>query len=54
MPIYEFKCMDCGETFTLKMTVVEMETTKVTCPKCGSEKIMKIISSFHAMTSKKS
>lgn len=54
MPMYEFKCMDCGEVFTVKMSVMEMENTKVTCPKCGSEKVMKMISSFNAMTSKKS
>lgn len=52
MPMYEFKCMDCGEVFTVKMSVMEMENTKVTCPKCGSEKVMKMISSFNAMTSK--
>ncbi len=54
MPIYEFQCMDCKEIFTLKMSVMEMEKTKITCPKCGSENVKKMISKFHAMTSKKS
>lgn len=54
MPTYEFQCMNCGETFTVKMTVKEMEDAKVTCPKCGSENVKKMISQFSAMTSKKS
>lgn len=54
MPTYEFQCMNCKNTFTLKMSVTEMEKTKVTCPKCGSENVKKVISSFHTVTSKKS
>ncbi|GLI54262.1 MULTISPECIES: FmdB family zinc ribbon protein [Thermodesulfovibrio] len=54
MPIYEFKCMNCGKTFTVKMTVMEMEKSKITCPKCGSENVKKVISQFSTITSKKS
>lgn len=54
MPLYEFKCMKCGEIFTVKLSVSELETAKVTCPKCGSDSVMKMITNFTAMTSKKS
>lgn len=53
MPIYEFQCMNCKETFTVKMTVMEMEKAKITCPKCSSEKVEKTISQFYTVTSKK-
>jgi hypothetical protein len=36
------------------MAVEEMEKSKVTCPKCGSENIKKLISPFSTVTSKKS
>lgn len=54
MPTYEFQCMNCKEIFTLKMSIIEMEKTKIVCPKCGSEDVNKMISQFHAITSKKS
>lgn len=54
MPLYEFQCMKCMQTFTVKMTMMELEKTKVTCPQCGSENVKKIISQFHTVTSKKS
>ncbi|MCS7215879.1 MAG: zinc ribbon domain-containing protein [Thermodesulfovibrio sp.] len=54
MPVYEFQCMDCKKTFTVKMSVMEMEKANITCPKCGSKNVKKMISSFHTMTSKKS
>ncbi len=53
MPTYDFHCMNCKETFTVKMTVKDMERAKLTCPKCGSENVKKRISQFNAITSKK-
>ncbi|WP_353683507.1 zinc ribbon domain-containing protein [Thermodesulfovibrio sp. 3907-1M] len=54
MPLYEFQCQKCNETFTKKMSISEMEKTKVRCPKCKSQKVKKVISGFYSITSKKS
>ena len=54
MPLYEFQCKNCNETFTKKMKVDEMEKEKVKCPKCGSQEVQRIISGFYTVTSKKS
>lgn len=55
MPLYDYKCKNCGESFSLVMSMSEKEkTTKVKCPKCESENVTQIYSSFFAKTSKKS
>jgi putative FmdB family regulatory protein len=45
MPIYEYRCEECGEGFEL---LVRSTAQKVapTCPRCGSEKVRKAISLF--------
>ena len=45
MPIYEYRCDECGEKFEL---FVRSATQKAvpTCPKCGSQKARKNISLF--------
>jgi len=42
MPIYEYKCENCGERFEKLIYNDE----KIECPKCGSEKVRKLISLF--------
>ncbi|WP_022853827.1 FmdB family zinc ribbon protein [Thermodesulfatator atlanticus] len=42
MPIYEFTCADCGETFEELVLGGKIEGLK--CPKCGSERVEKIMS----------
>ncbi|MDD5748038.1 MAG: zinc ribbon domain-containing protein [Actinomycetota bacterium] len=42
MPIFEYKCMDCGEKFEKLITGNE----KVECPKCGKAKLQKLWSVF--------
>ena len=37
MPIYEFACSECGESFE-KMSSMSARDQKVECPKCGSKK----------------
>jgi putative FmdB family regulatory protein len=45
MPIYEFDCQDCGDSFeSLVMSFSRIDG--VTCPECKSEKIQKKISTF--------
>ncbi len=42
MPIYEFVCEDCGETFEELVLGGAIEGIK--CPKCASEKVKKLMS----------
>lgn len=43
MPIYEYKCNDCGEVFELLSTSAK-DNKKVVCTKCSSENATKLIS----------
>jgi putative FmdB family regulatory protein len=54
MPTYEFQCEKCNKTFDVTMSVSEYDEKKVTCPKCGGNKLKRVISSFRTITSKKS
>jgi putative FmdB family regulatory protein len=49
MPIYEFECEKCGETFDALLPVGG--EGKATCPKCKSKKVKKLLSSFFSKTS---
>jgi putative FmdB family regulatory protein len=42
MPIFEFKCEECGEKFE-KLVYSNEE---ICCPKCGSKNLKKLISLF--------
>jgi len=54
MPTYEYRCKDCGHQFVEVLQVKEHENYKPQCPKCKSQKVEQIISSFFAKTSRKS
>ena len=43
MPLYEFKCADCGNKFS---EIRKIGDYNAVCPKCGSAKTEKMISSF--------
>jgi len=45
MPIYEFKCNDCGRKFSFLIGVVA-DSKKPSCPRCRSENLTKLISRF--------
>ena len=44
MPIYEYKCNECGQTFSLLRFSSSKEPVK--CRSCGTQDVRKIISSF--------
>lgn len=54
MPLYEYLCEACHKTFTKVLTLKEHEEQKLTCPKCGSKKVVQEASAFFAVTGKKS
>jgi len=43
MPLFEYRCQDCGEQFE---TVVFDRNRQVTCKKCHSARVEKLISVF--------
>jgi putative FmdB family regulatory protein len=54
MPHYVFRCDACRKEFTEILHISELETAKVKCPHCGSNKVVQQVAEFAAMTSKKS
>jgi len=43
MPIYEYRCHECGEKFEV---LVFSHTERIICDKCGSEATERLMSSF--------
>ena len=54
MPMYDYKCLDCGEESLVVLTLKQHESHKVPCPKCSSSKMQQLSTSFVAHTTKKS
>ncbi|WP_414675446.1 FmdB family zinc ribbon protein [Methylocaldum sp.] len=54
MPIYEYRCQQCGERFEQRESLAEHEVAKPKCLKCGSDKVTRAFTGFYAKTSKKS
>jgi putative FmdB family regulatory protein len=44
VPIYEYRCRECGEDYEMLVSLVSKELPP--CPKCGSEKVNKQMSLF--------
>lgn len=44
MPIYEFRCMKCGNLFE-KLFIKPDEKVDIACPKCNSDSFERVISS---------
>lgn len=43
MPIYEFRCIKCGEVFE-KLFMSRDEKVDITCPHCKSEMVERVVS----------
>jgi len=50
MPIFEFKCLACGEEFEVFLKNKE-EISQVRCKSCGSEKIERLMSIVNSIIS---
>ncbi|MCL4458735.1 MAG: zinc ribbon domain-containing protein [Chloroflexi bacterium] len=44
MPLYEYKCMNCGQRF--ERVIRSNEPVKIECPDCGSERVQRLVSVF--------
>lgn len=43
MPIFEFRCLQCGNLFE-KLFLEQQEEIELKCPGCGSESLNRVIS----------
>ncbi len=54
MPSYEYHCQTCDHEFVVYMSFKERDTVDVRCPQCKGTEVKQVLSSFVAVTSKKS
>jgi putative FmdB family regulatory protein len=54
MPVYDYRCGDCKQTFEQVLTLREHDSEKMRCPHCGSKNIEQEAAAFYTVTSKKS
>jgi len=54
MPSYEFICKDCNKTYLSLMTLADYEKGDFACPQCKGKNVEQKLTSFFAVTSKKS
>lgn len=47
MPIYDFKCGECGTVS--EILLLDGDTAKAVCPDCGSKHMEKLISAFNTV-----
>ncbi len=50
MPIYEYRCTDCGAEFP-RLQSMNATSEGVSCPKCGSESVERKLSTFASSSS---
>jgi putative FmdB family regulatory protein len=53
MPTYDFRCGGCKKKFSLTMGIAERDRKRIKCPKCASQKVEPVFSTFFAKTSRK-
>lgn len=54
MPMYEYKCLDCGKESILNLSLKDHDSGAVTCPECKSKRMEQLFTSVMAKTSRKS
>ena len=54
MPTYEYECRTCHERFTVHERISAHQAGSVTCPKCRSREVDRVMSGFYARTPRKS
>ncbi|HKL09978.1 MAG TPA: zinc ribbon domain-containing protein [Clostridia bacterium] len=52
MPIYEYRCKACGQTFDKLSSISEKDDMK-TCPYCGKDDSVKLVSGFLSKSTSK-
>lgn len=54
MPVYEYRCNDCGKQFGIYQTYEEYGNVAVECPHCGSEDLERVIRAVRVSRSEES
>jgi putative FmdB family regulatory protein len=54
MPIYEYRCRDCGHVFDRVEPLAEHGRGKLQCPKCKRGQVEQVLTPFYAKTTHKS
>lgn len=54
MCTYVFLCQDCNKEFTTSLHMADLDKNVVSCPSCGSRRVLQAVTAFSAVTSKKS
>ena len=54
MPVYDYFCKECQNSFELVLTLADHDKSGIGCPKCGSKNVEQGAVAFYAVTSKKS
>ena len=54
MSQYAYHCEDCSKEFTQQHHISDVEKAEIKCPNCGGKNVHQLVSSFSAVTSKKS
>lgn len=54
MPVYEYRCLDCGKETTLNLSLKERESAPVACPSCKSTRMERFFTGVIAKTDRKS
>ena len=54
MPVYDYICQDCRQSFNTILSLKEHESSEITCPTCGSKNVEQEAAVFWAVTGKKS
>jgi putative FmdB family regulatory protein len=54
LPIYEYRCQNCGEVFTAVEHMDEHGRAEPRCPECESQQVQQVFAPFFAKTGKKS
>ncbi|WP_027717983.1 FmdB family zinc ribbon protein [Desulfovirgula thermocuniculi] len=49
MPIYEFRCLECGHLFEKLFLSPAQQDEEVSCPQCRSSSFERVISRVHSL-----
>jgi putative FmdB family regulatory protein len=54
MPVYQYRCTECGHRFERVEPIEEHGRNRPTCPECKRDQVESVLSPFFAKTSRKS
>ena len=49
MPMYEYRCEQCGRAFSLRRTIDQRDAA-AECPGCGGDQVVRLVSIFAAFS----